>query len=341
MVSESAARVRVERFTGHMGMFNRHHLEVHLRCLLIREQAGLPPQTCVISEEAEFLTELPAEFSGLYSVVPQSQVRELLEVDDDRYRAVLSALAGCASSCMLCQEVLGHLQRKYGGRFVYADCTNVERVVVGDDRATVHARGHRVTAGHVVLCTNGFVDHLVEDPAGSPIRIAADQQITGRVAYMAGLIEDKLRAPAAISYIRNTTIGGVTPYVYITRRTYDRAADTVTLTCMGGPEYPFHDPVYEREAAFPGDLLQTIDEEVRPFAQPSRPPGRLYDFQWHGLMGYNDCGIRVVGRHPRHPTFLYNLGCNGVGFLPSIFGGHRISQLLAGQPLAPSVFDPR
>jgi hypothetical protein len=38
---------------------------------------------------------------------------------------------------------------------------------------------------------------------------------------------------------------------------------------------------------------------------------------------------------------LYNLGCNGVGFLPSIFGGHRISQLLAGQTLAPSVFDPR
>jgi glycine/D-amino acid oxidase-like deaminating enzyme len=341
MVSESAARVRVERFAGHMGMFNRHHLEVHLRCMRIREQAGLPAQTCVVSEEAEFLTELAAEFSGLYSVVPQSQVRELLEVNDDRYRAVLSARAGCASSCMLCQEVLGHLQRKYRSRFVYADCTNVERVVVGDDRATVHARNHRVTAGHVVLCTNGFVDHVVEDPAASPIRIAADQQITGRVAHMSGLIEDTLRSPAALSYIRNTTIGGETPYVYITRRTYDRAADTVTLTCMGGPEYPFHDPVYEREAAFPGDLLQTLDEEVRPFAQPGRPPGRPYDFQWHGLMGYNDSGLRVVGAHPRHQRLLYNLGCNGVGFLPSIYGGHRLAQLLAGHEVAASVFDPR
>jgi hypothetical protein len=38
---------------------------------------------------------------------------------------------------------------------------------------------------------------------------------------------------------------------------------------------------------------------------------------------------------------LYNLGCNGVGFLPSIFGGHRVSRLLADQTLAPSVFDPR
>jgi hypothetical protein len=76
-----------------MGMFNLHHLEVHLRCTLIREQTGLRPQACVVSEEAAFLSELPAQFAGLYSVVPQARVQELLEVDDDRYRAVLSGRA--------------------------------------------------------------------------------------------------------------------------------------------------------------------------------------------------------------------------------------------------------
>jgi glycine/D-amino acid oxidase-like deaminating enzyme len=58
-------------------------------------------------------------------------------------------------------------------------------------------------------------------------------------------------------------------------------------------------------------------------------------------MGYNDSGTRVVGAHPRHQRLLYNLGCNGVGFLPSICGGQRLGQLLAGEPPAPSVFDPR
>ena len=341
MVDEAAAGLRVERFTGHMGMFNRHHLEVHLRCLRIREQAGLRAQACVVSEEAEFLSQLPAELAGLYSVVSQARVRELLEIDDDRYRAVLSARAGCANSGLLCQQVLRHLQRTYPSRFLYADCTDVERVVVGPDRATVHAGGHRVTAEHVVLCTNGFVDHIVEDDAGSPIRLAADQQITGRVAYMTAFVEDAPRTPAAMSYIRNTTIGGDTPYVYVTRRTYDRPADTVTLTCMGGPEHPFDGTAYRRDSPFPGDLLQAIDQEVRPFAQPARPPGRPYDFHWHGLMGYNAGGLRVVGAHRRHPRLLFNLGCNGVGFLPSIYGGHRLAQLLAGQPLAPSLFDPR
>ena len=340
MVREAGTRVRVERFTGHLGMFNRHHLEVHLRCMRIREQAGLQQQTCVVSEEAAFLSELPPELAHLYSVVPQARIRELLEVDDDRYRAVLFARAGCANSGLLCQQVLEYLQRTYTTRFVYADGTDVRRVVVGRDRATVHAGRHRMTAGHVVLCTNGFVDHVVVDDAGSPVRLAADQRITGRVAYMTAFVEDAPRPPAAMSYIRNTTIGGDTPYVYVPRRTYDRAGDSVTLTCMGGPEHPFDGP-YERDAPFPGGLLQAMDEEVRPFAQPARPPGRPYDFQWHGLMGYNDSGLRVIGAHPRRPRLLFNLGCNGVGFLPSICGGHRLAQLLAGAPPAPSLFDPR
>lgn len=74
-----------------------------------------------------------------------------------------------------------------------------------------------------------------------------------------------------MSYIRNIIIGGDTAYAYVTRRSYDRAADTVTLICMGGPEYPFH-AVYRRDAPFPGELLRAIDDEVRPFAQLSRPP---------------------------------------------------------------------
>jgi glycine/D-amino acid oxidase-like deaminating enzyme len=49
----------------------------------------------------------------------------------------------------------------------------------------------------------------------------------------------------------------------------------------------------------------------------------------------------VIGTHPRHPELLYNLGCNGVGFLPSICGGQRVARILAGEQLPPSIFDPR
>jgi glycine/D-amino acid oxidase-like deaminating enzyme len=338
MAAESGATVRVERFSGHMGMFALNHVLVHLRCQQVRREGGLREERCVVSEDAEFLAHIPTELGAFYMVVPQRRVRELLETDDDRYRAVLSDRKGCANSGALVQQVLAHLQQQYPDRFSYVDHTPVEQVVVGDNGVVLHAGQHQVRAAHVVLCTNGFVDHVVTDRAGQPIELAADQQITGRVAYMAAFV-DQPRSPTAMSYIRNTVIGGDTAYVYVTRRTYDRPADTVTLTCMGGPEHPVDD--YDPNSPFPGPMLTMMDDQIRPFAQPRRASRLAYDFQWHGLMGYNDGGVRVVGAHPRHPALLYNLGCNGVGFLPSIAGGQRIAILLTGEQLAPSIFDPR
>jgi glycine/D-amino acid oxidase-like deaminating enzyme len=341
IVAESGATGRVERFQRHMGMFNLHHLEVHLRNNLIRRRGGWRTEECLVSETAEFRDHIPTVFEGLYDVVPQARIAELLEIDDDRYRAVLSDLKGCANSGLLAQQVLGYMERSYPGRFRLVDHTDVTRLNVGGRGAVLRAGDHEVTAGFVVLCTNGFVHHALVDDAGTPVRLAPDQEITGRVAYMAAFVEDAPRTPTAMSYIRNTVIGGDTAYVYVTRRTYDRDDDVVTLSCMGGPEYPFYDPVYSPDTPFPGALLTEMDDGVRPFAQQTRPSRLPYDFQWHGLMGYNDSGIRVVGAHPEHPPLLYNLGCNGVGFLPSIFGGHRVSRLLAGDTLPPSIFDPR
>jgi glycine/D-amino acid oxidase-like deaminating enzyme len=341
MVAETGADGRYERFEGHMGMFNLGQLAVHLRGNLVRRRCGWRTERCLVSQTADFLNRIPPEFDGLYDVVPQSRITELLEIDDDRYCAVLSDLKGATNSGLLAQQAVEYLERRYPDRFRFADRSDVERITVREDRAVLEAAGHEVSARYIVLCTNGFVDHSVVDAAGATIRLAADQEITGRVAYMTAFAEDAPRSPAALSYIRNTIIGGETAYVYVTRRTYDRPGDSVTLTCMGGPEYPFHDPIYDPDAPFPGALLAEMDDTVRPFAQPERPPGLRYDFHWHGLMGYNDSGIRVVGSHPGHPRLHYNLGCNGVGFLPSIFGGHRVSRLLAGESFAPSIFNPR
>jgi len=341
MVAEVSANGRVERFDGHMGMFNLQQLNTHLRNNLVRRQGDWRTERCLVSETAEFLGRIAPEFEGLYEVVPQARISELLEIDEDAYCAVVSDLKGCANSGLLAQQTVDHLLRRYPDRFRFFDHTDVARVIIGQDRAVLCAGGRELSARSVVLCTNGFVDHAVCEAAGAAVRLAPDQRITGRVAHMTAFVEDARRSPAAMSYIRNAIVGGDTAYVYVTRRTYDRPDDSVTLTCMGGPEHPFHGPVYDPDSHFPGALLTEMDDTVRPFAQPDRPAGRPYDFHWHGLMGYNDSGIRVVGAHPAHPGLFYNLGCNGVGFLPSIFGGHRLSQLLGGYKLLPSIFDPR
>ena len=195
MVAETGATVRVERFTGHMGMFNLHHLQVHLRNNLIRRQGGWRAETCVVSEEAEFRDALPAEFERLYDVVPQARVRELLDIDDDRYCAVLSDLKGCANSGLLSQQALAYLKRRYAGRFRFVDRTDV---------ATHHRRrGRERRCGPAVTTSRRGTPCCVRtdssitacvDAAGSPIRLAADQEITGRVAYMTAFVEDERAA---------------------------------------------------------------------------------------------------------------------------------------------------
>ena len=322
-------------------MYSLNHVLVHLRNNLVRRDGGLRTEACAVSEDAEFLGEIPAELGSLYALVPQSHIRELLEIDDDRYRAVLSEQKGCVNSGLLVQQVLAYLERAYPDRFRYVDRTPVERVVVGDEGAVLHTGEHAIHASRVVMSTNGFVDHTVVDGSGASIGLHSDQQVSGKVGFMAAFVEERPRIPTAMSYIRNATIGGDTPYVYVTRRTYDRPEDSVTLTCMGGPEYPVDPSDYDLADPFPGAMLTLMDNEVRPFAQPSRPAGRPYDFHWHGLMGYMDGMVRVIGMHPDHPPLLYNLGCNGVGFLPSICGGERIARILAGERLPPSIFDPR
>jgi glycine/D-amino acid oxidase-like deaminating enzyme len=157
---------------------------------------------------------------------------------------------------------------------------------------------------------------------------------------MAGFVNDDSRPPKSMSFIRNAVIGETTPYVYFTRRPYDTGGDLRTLACVGGPEAPLGDGRYDGDAPVPAEVLEAIDREITPMIDCGRVAGDAYDYAWHGLMGYTANGLRAVGFEPVNPVLMYNLGCNGVGFLPSIHGGHRIARLLRGDQLAPSLFDP-
>jgi glycine/D-amino acid oxidase-like deaminating enzyme len=301
---------------------------------------------CSVADDAPFLADIPERFAGRYEVVPRSRIHELLGVPDDRYCAVLSEPKGCANGALLCQQVLAHLQASYPDRFRYADHTHVGTIRL-DNVTDVDGR-HRVAAGdvhvlsrHVVLCTNAFTDHEVLDGDGGKVELAPDQTLSGLVGFMAAFV-DSPREPAALSFVRQPVVGmDQTPYAYTTRRSYPGPDGTATLTCMGGPDAYLEDTAYDPDAPVPGEVLDVMDREILPFAAPQRAPGTPYDYHWHGLMGYTDNLLRIVGTHPDHAGLHYNLACNGVGFLPSIYGGHRIGRILAGDRLGPSIFDPR
>jgi glycine/D-amino acid oxidase-like deaminating enzyme len=98
---------------------------------------------------------------------------------------------------------------------------------------------------------------------------------------------------------------------------------------------------YIEDFEFPDEAQKKIDGFVRDTYDVSPNHNIDYKFTWHGLMGYTPNRVRLVGYDPRSNVLMYNLGCNGVGILPSIFGGWRIAEMLSGRKVMPMIFDPK
>jgi glycine/D-amino acid oxidase-like deaminating enzyme len=340
MLADAAPDLPVQRFLGHMGMWSENHLAVHLRSNQLRQRAGLAVERCVVSERG-VLGALEQEYGDLFEVVPHAHVEELLETRGGRYRAVLSFTKGTVNSVWMCERVVAHLLLRFPGRFRLFEGSRVGRVELDARGATLSVGGARVRAGRVVLCTNGYQHHDVVNRAGAPIDTALQQRVHGTVGYMAAFFEPRKLAPAAISYLASPRIGEGQAYFYVTRRPFHYEGRPGTLVCIGGPDQDLaHWGRYDAAQGIEAGVVDQLDGFIRPILAPWRSAPFDYPWAWHGLMGYTRDGVRRIGAEPRNPVLLYNLGCNGVGLLPSICGGARVARLLAGDALPASVFDP-
>ena len=144
----------------------------------------------------------------------------------------------------------------------------------------------------------------------------------------------------ALAYFMDPDSSIIDPYFYLTRRPYEYNSGKHNLITVGGPEINLEDRLeYEREHEYPLRVKEEIDKFIKNVY--GEKADREYIFTWHGLMGYTHNKVRLVGEEPKNPVLLYNLGCNGIGLLHSIYGGDRIARIIAGEKLSPSIFDPR
>ena len=122
---------------------------------------------------------------------------------------------------------------------------------------------------------------------------------------------------------------------------YEYNENKHNLICLGGPQSALPDRgEYLYEFDYEDEVQKESDEFVKELYDLDPNKKIDYKFTWHGLMGYTPNRVRRIGPEPLNPVLLYNLGCNGVGILPSIYGGKRISQFINGEKLEPSIFDP-
>lgn len=337
------------QFRGFAGCQDLDEILVHLENIILCKKAKLVYEPLMISQDSEVLKSIPDTYTDCYSLVPQTKISELLETNDPKYIAVLTAKKGCMNSALFCEDLLAHLLEKFANRFRLFEDSHVKEVVLKKNSGQVKVRDKTVYCKKVVLCTNGFEKFKITNTVGRDIDKSFHHLVQGSVGYMAGYLEERSRPPIAISYLPRKVSQSADntqeaePYFYLTRRPFESEPNqNYNLVCVGGPESLMDDTNnYKREHPYPEEAQAQIDTFLHNTYKFS-PAGPIqYQFRWHGLMGYTPNGVRCVGAEPANPVLLYNLGCNGVGILPSIYGSKRISQILGDIKLSPSIFDPK
>jgi len=332
-------RTPITQFTGYAGYATLQQTINQLKNLHLLNEAKIKVKNILIAKESDLLSKIPSAYHPYCTLVPQIDILNHLETKDSRFIVAYPERKGCTNSSLLTEELAGYLLSTYPERFHLAEFTSAKQVTLTPTKLVIKTSEYTITASTVVLCTNGYKTYQID---GTPSTSFLSRPIlTSIVGYMHGYLDATLKPASATQYFTAQTLSPSDPYFYVTRRFYEHGRHVHTLLCVGGPEVqlPLDQP-YTRNAHYLPEAYTQLDQFILSTFQ--HPPSHVKpDFQWHGLMGYTPSMIRLIGPDPAYPHLLYNLGCNGVGILPSIYGGKRIARYLAGEDVQPSIFDPK
>lgn len=336
-------------FSGYAGLVTLDDVFHYLKDITLQHEAGLSIEHMFVAED--MMTHIPEEYHHVCAAVPRTYIADLLETNRTIYIAALVSRKGCLNSAMFSEELVNVLVQRYPDRFAVLEHTPIEHVSLGNGNADAFAHAGVVHSTHVVLCTNGFEHIRITNTVGNDIDKGFHDMVEGRIGYMAGYTEAMGRPPAGISYMpegknyqeKEDAIDAA-PYFYMTRRPHEVEEEEIhNLICIGGPEneVPVGTGYVQNMHAYPKEALRDIDGFVGSTLRHAPPSPRHYDYAWHGLMGYTNKGLRCIGPDTENAALLYNLGCNGIGILPSLYGGKRIADFLTYGTLDDSIFHPK
>lgn len=336
----SKMNINFSKFIGYAGCTNLEQLIIHFENKRLKKEGGIDVHKVRVSEHFEQIEQIPEKYQDLYEIVPQSIIHELLETQSDEYIAVLQSDKGCLNSASFVEKLSAYLLSNYPERYFQFEHSPVSTIDLFDGFARLYTREYIIDANKVILCTNGFENIIIENYVGADVDSKYHEMVYGRVGFMAAYTEEKSRDPIAISYLpEKISKDSDDPYFYLTRRNY--AIEDKSLVCIGGPEEIKQEEFnYSKEIEFPTQVKQDIKSFLDNRFRHTPKDLKEFKYLWHGLMGYTNSGIRCVGPEPANDVLLYNLGCNGVGILPSIFGSKKISEHVNGMELQETLFDP-
>jgi glycine/D-amino acid oxidase-like deaminating enzyme len=341
ILKEIDSNIMFETFVGYSGVMSLRQLINHLENKFIRDANGIEYDKIYIDRNWDQKHLIPSKFLGLIQEVDTEFISN--KIDSSSYFPILlSSKKGCINSALLCQKLIKHIQFKYANRIAIFEQSPVNQIKFFPDKEPEVSVGqNQIVANDIILCTNGFENLTIIDlNQDNTHQTNHDfhKHIEGLIGYMVGY-KSPYKPPTAISYFvpELTDSVGTESYYYLSRRSIELHKSS--LICVGVPElYVSNTNHYIVESHNPKKAYLQIRQFLKKYRINTLP--KTFDYHWHGLMGFTKSGLRYIGKHPHTPHLWYNLGCNGVGILTSIYGGWKSAQMLNGTDFRESVFDP-
>lgn len=278
----------------------------------------------------------------LSQITPEDQhyceVTSELDIDshpsqDGAYHAYQIEAEHLLNSAEFVEHVVTWLLNTYPDRFTVHEYTPVHTVYLGTYPRAI-GQGFSITANQITLCTNGYTG--IEFTTGEHTANLRSH-IRRLEGYMAAQTTDNILKSGITCYMPNGI--GLDNYWYTSARPYRAHKKTLTLCTVGGPDqWLDRDEPYFDDKPLQGDMVRSLAKFVNDL-EIDEIPNDEFEYTWSGVMGYTPNMLRMIGPDPVHSNLYYNLGCNGVGLVPSILGAQRIAAHLANKPQKPSIFD--
>jgi len=285
--------------------------------LELRQRFKAPLQPLVVAEEIVGRLRIHSSIKDLVSTEKARWLQEVLRTKDD-YLAAFASPVSLVNSGKLCQSIARYLVRKHIGRIAIFESSAVERID-GGPGPKAWFRRHAASANAVVLCTNGYPVPQMSSGAQPKATASLKQYLASMVAYEPA---DRQR-PGAYIYYHEEGDPREEPYFYFTRRPFDVTGKD--LVAVGGPQVQVVGDL-DPEVELPDGVYDRIVDFVERSSLDHLRNGKTRC--WNGLMGYTSDGLRLVGPDPEVEGLWYNLGCNGVGLLPSLIAGRKVARQL-------------
>jgi len=338
---ETKMKQQVLSFAGFYGIASKEHLLHVLADMHLSHNQHVHKDYVYLVDDPKIIKDIPKKYNNLYSVVDKENIKDKLKTKSDAFIAARTQRYGVMNSAKFCEELVLFMQKKYASRFRLYENSPVDVVDMRTPQIRCHANGKKIECTDVVICTNGFVAPTVLSKKAASVQKYL--HVKGIVGYMCAYVGKKNKDATALAYdtldfSASDDPAEAEPYVYLTRRPFK----TGHLVCIGGPEFRLHTGEhYDKKRKYLLKAKEHITQELQ-LTFKDAPKGKIkYNYEWEGLMGYTRNGLRTVGKDPKNAHLYYNLGCNGIGILSSVFGSKRISLLMQGKKLKPLIFDPR